>query len=100
MDQGYLPGDELVELYNKNSPTLFILKQVKHGPLYNIILTIVNSIMVEFLNWKTFVLYAHFSFPTILILYLTKKTLLLNDELKYIIKLPFPLLQVCPGHCN
>lgn len=59
MDQGYLPGDELVELYNKNSPTLLILKQVKHGPLYNIILTIVNSIMVEFLNWKTFVLYAH-----------------------------------------
>lgn len=50
MDQGYLPGDELVELYNKNSPTLLILKQVKHGPLYNIILTIVNSIMVEFLN--------------------------------------------------
>lgn len=98
MDQGYLPGDELVELYNKNSPTLLILKQVKHGPLYIIILTIVNSIMVEFLNWKTFVLYAHFSFPTIL--YLTKKTLLLNDELKYIIKLPFPLLQVCPGHCN
>lgn len=42
MDQGYLPGDELVELYNKNSPTLLILKQVKHGPLYNIILTIVN----------------------------------------------------------
>lgn len=36
MDQGYLPGDELVELYNKNSPTLLILKQVKHGPLYNI----------------------------------------------------------------
>lgn len=55
MDQGYLPGDELVELYNKNSPTLLILKQVKHGPLYNIILTIVNSIMVEFLNWKTMV---------------------------------------------
>lgn len=54
MDQGYLPGDELVELYNKNSPTLLILKQVKHGPLYNIILTIVNSIMVEFLNWKNF----------------------------------------------
>lgn len=67
MDQGYLPGDELVELYNKNSPTLLILKQVKHGPLYNIILTIVNSIMVEFLNWKTFVLYAHFSFPTIFV---------------------------------
>lgn len=98
MDQGYLPGDELVELYNKNSPTLLILKQVKHGPLYNIILTIVNSIMVEFLNWKTFVLYAQFFF--LLYLYLTKKTLLLNDELKYIIKLPFPLLQVCPGHCN
>lgn len=39
MDQGYLPGDELVELYNKNSPTLLILKQVKHGPLYNIILS-------------------------------------------------------------
>lgn len=55
MDQGYLPGDELVELYNKNSPTLLILKQVKHGPLYNIILTIVNSIMVEFLNWKTLI---------------------------------------------
>lgn len=67
MDQGYLPGDKLVELYNKNSPTLLILKQVKHGPLYNIILTIVNSIMVEFLNWKTFVLYAHFSFPTIFV---------------------------------
>lgn len=67
MDQGYLPGDELIELYNKNSPTLLILKQVKHGPLYNIILTIVNSIMVEFLNWKTFVLYAHFSFPTIFV---------------------------------
>lgn len=46
MDQGYLPNDELVELYNKNSPTLLILKQVKRGPLYNIILTIVNSIMV------------------------------------------------------
>lgn len=98
MDQGYLPGDELVELYNKNRPTLLILKQVKHGPLYNIILTIVNSIMVEFLNWKTFVLLLTSLF--LLYLYLTKKTLLLNDELKYIIKLPFPLLQVCPGHCN
>lgn len=98
MDQGYLPGDELVELYNKNGPTLLILKQVKHGPLYNIILTIVNSIMVE--SWIGKLLYYMLTSLFLLYLYLTKKTLLLNDELKYIIKLPFPLLQVCPGHCN